>query len=554
MAAVLVIPLLSGCLSFLDDDGDDGRDVRPPSDVDDPSDVRVTGVQVHGGLTDPANALTIQSADGTALSAVVYEPLASEALPDGSEPTFPAVIFVHGFGFSKEMWLCPPMGEPGQPALPDDPCPFENLLQRFAEAGFIAIAYDTRGFGRSEAQVTVVGPAELADLDAVIDHIEDGPYAHNGKTGITGISYGGGHALMGLATNPRIDAAAAHQGWHDLYEALLPGNTPKAEWSALLVGEGTVGSAASLHPSIYGWLLDGVQRTNLDGVEADLDSRSPAGLLEAIDRPLLLCHGMQDTLFTQVDDLWDTHGGFTRTVIHDGGHGVLDPGCWDKTEDWFAFFLRGVDSHVDEWPVLETVDVAGGNSVRFEQPPITTGVQYHLREPQLTQYSPSNVTFTIEQTHPLSNPLSEPGGIWDQTDLPAQAIPHILRQDPSAVFFEAAPLRETAVLIGSASATLDVASAESQAFQVTAQLIHVLPDGDSRIIARGAYSHVPGVTAPHNGSVEIDFSFTKAELAPQSVLVLKLGPNDTSWFLPYPGPFTAQFTGQSTLTLPFYQG
>lgn len=545
IALCLLAPMLSGCLSFLDDDDGTDRDVSPASDVDDASQIRITGVQKHGSLEAP---LTVNGRDGTALSVIAYEPLTQDANPDGSAPSFPTVVFVHGFGLTKEMWTCLPMGEPAPPAGPDEPCPFQDMLQTFAEAGFIAVAYDTRGFGRSGGSVTVVGPDELSDLDAIIDWAAD-QYPANGKVGVTGISYGGGHALMALTTNPKVTTAVSHQGWFDLYEGIAPGNTPKLEWSALLLAEGS--ATGRMHPMVYDWLTAAAQRTNVQEVEGQMDVRSPADLLAMNQKPLLACHGMQETLFPHAQLLWEGHGGFTRAIVHEGGHGHIDPYCWDRTLDWFSFFLRGIDTQVDTWPALETIDASGGNLVSFDPFPEATIEAYYLRDPQLTSYSGSNATFTVSQ-QVANNPVQEPSAVWDQTGQTNQAIPYQMRNDPSATFFEAAPLENSAVLIGSPRLTLEVAAGfENQPWQATAQLIHIGEDG-SRILSRGAYTHVPGTTVDINGTAVIDFHYTKAEMAPGDVLVLKVGGNDMSWFMQYPGNYSVDFTGHSMLEVPFF--
>ncbi|MGB1586067.1 MAG: alpha/beta hydrolase [Thermoplasmatota archaeon] len=553
LALLLIVPMLSGCLSFLEDDEPEPM-IGPASDVDDPSMVTVDGVAVHNHPTDGGGQDRITSFDGTQLPYVIYEPLASRALPDGSQPRFPVVVFVHGFGYSKEMWLCPPMGDPGQPPLPDDPCPFTNLLQKFAEAGIIAVAYDTRGFGQATGQVTVAGEAEMADLDAVIDFVAD-RFPVNGKVGVTGISYGGGHAMHAWAFNPKVTTVAAHQGWVDLYEALLPGNVPKVEWDLALIGQGTATSGAQLHPMVYEWAANGIQRTNLADVEAALDARS---VLDAIatDKPLLICNALQDSLFHQTQDVLDGATGFTRVVVYEGGHGTMDAECWDKTLAWFEYFLRGVDTGVDAWPALETVDASGGDAITFDELPDITLDSYYLREPQLTTYAPSNTTFNVQQ-RALNNPFAEPSVVWDQVGMPNQALPYSMRNDPTAVFFEAGAYSQSEVILGAPSLELVLDGDNQTAFQVAVQLLAVAQDDSSIILSRGAYAHVPGVTPEIDDRITVDLHYTKADLSPGTRLVLKVGGNDASWYLPLlngndlaSSNYDVAFTGHSMLTVP----
>ncbi len=547
---LLLAPAMSGCLSFLDDEPSE-EGIGPAKDVPDPSLIKISGVREWGSLEDPIEVL---AHDGVELSLIAYEPLSQSALPGGGAPTFPVVVFIHGFGLTKEMWLCPPEGDPGPPSM-ENQCVYDNMLQDFANEGFIAVAYDARGFGRSGGEVTVAGQREMRDLDTIIDWAEANT-ATNGKVGVTGISYGGGHALLALTTNPRVDTIAAHQGWFDLYESLAPGNVPKAEWIAALVGEGIIGSGGRMHDDVYGWMQSAAQRSGMAEVRRDLDIRSPADLLGATDKPLLVCMGMQETLFPDIDDFWNTAGGFIRAIVHHGGHGAIDPTCWDATQDWFAFFLRGVDTQVGDWPALQTVDANGGDMISFDPFPEPVWQTYHLRAPQLTEYEGSNATFTIQQRL-LSNPLQEPSAVWDVAGQNNQAIPYSMRfaeNDPTAVFFESARTDTSQVLVGSAELDLHVAPAsQNTAWQVTAQLIHVDIDDSSRILARGAYSHIPGETPTLEGAAPLSFHFTKAEIAPGSMLVLKISANDLSWFAPYQANYSVDFTGHSELRVPFFE-
>jgi hypothetical protein len=54
--------------------------------------------------------------------------------------------------------------------------------------------------------------------------------------------------------------------------------------------------------------------------------------------------------------------------------------------------------------------------------------------------------------------------------------------------------------------------------------------------------------------LELRFHWTKADFAPGDCMVLKLGANDESMFLPLAANYDVDFTGHSTLELPFFQG
>lgn len=527
----LLVPTLSGCLSFLsDEDGADDGGVRPADVGYDASAIKVNGVAVHEA--------EIESFDGTMLSAIIYEPLSRAALPNGSAPTWPVVVMLHGWGFAKEQWTHLPMGvEEGQPPV--------DLMDRFARAGFLTVAYDARGFGRSGGTTTVAGPLEMADLDAVIQYTED-HFAASGLVGVTGTSYGGGQSLLGLVKNPRITTAASHYGWMDLYDGVLPGNVPKLEWAQFLyligvAGTGVAGSGGMLTQ----WYTSLYTREGLDDIHAAMDARSAEARLPHTLKPAFLCQGMQETLFPQQDRVVEAAAGFTRSYVFTGGHSALHEPCWDRTIDWFRFWLRGIDTEVDAWPALETVDASDDEKwVKYDPWPPTRQETYYLRDGLLGDFAASNSTFTIEQ-RPFANPFNEPAVVWESLGAPTNAIPEQFRQDPAGVWFYGEPMEESQSLVGAPVLTLQVENGTAPPFQVVGNL-YKQSEGRLQLLSRGAFAALDADDI-QNDTVALRFDWVKADLVPGDALALKLAPNDPSMYMPLLANYEVTFTGHSSM-------
>src|SRR5688572_1801849 len=256
-AVLLALPLTAGCLDVFDRDGGEGDQdpLTSPADVGyAPESVAVTGVA--------KGSLTIPSFDETALSTVLYRPLTDDTLPDGAPIPWGVVVFLHGWGFFKDQFqgAAGVSGAPAQASAAAGQVPYgPDQMQLFAEQGLIAVAYDARGFGRSGGTATVAGPAEMADLDAVLDHVAE-HYPTSGRVGLIGTSYGGGQAFQAWADDPRVVTAVPIYGWVDLYDGLLQGDVPKAHWAALLTAGGTAGGKGP-NPTVAAWLQKGVART-----------------------------------------------------------------------------------------------------------------------------------------------------------------------------------------------------------------------------------------------------------------------------------------------------
>jgi pimeloyl-ACP methyl ester carboxylesterase len=530
---LLLVPLLAGCFGS----APAPREVMPGDPGYDAATIAVEAVRVH--------SLNIPASDGVMLSTVVYEPLSGDAMPDGSAPRWPVVIFLHGWGFSKEMFQYLPMDE-GEGERPVD------VLQRFAQAGILAVAYDARGFARSGGEVTVAGPAEMNDLATVIDFVA-GRFRTTGGVGLAGNSYGAGMAYLAWANEPRVTAVAAHQGWVDLYQGVAPGNVPKLEWLQVLFGLGAAASQGRVHPMLFDWYTQFYTRDDLPRVQREMAPRGVAtagGGIEQATKPLFVCQGMQETLLPQADMAWGGAGGFVRARVPMGGHSSVDADCWNMTLEWFKFFLLGIDTKVDEWPFLWTVDARTGDTrpVAYDTKPASADATWWLREGFLAA-GPSPATFTIEQRL-VSNPLHEPSVLLDVLGQPPSSIPSQFRQDPAAVTFKGDAL-EGLTILGAAQLHLRLANGTSPPFQVVATLAVENDLGRQQVLTQGAFAAL-GEEHVATGEVVVRLNWVKADLQPGDRLVLAVSANDPNTYMPLFADFDAVFTGESRLDVPFF--
>jgi predicted acyl esterase len=510
-----------------------------PADVGyDPTTIHVTGFS--------AENVTLVSWDGiTKLSAVAYVPQTQDLLPNGGQVRFPLAVFVHGWGQEKESYEGQKATVPGAPVPADGGA---NRLKQFALGGIVAVAYDARGFGKSDGQATVAGPAEMQDLDAVID-FATARYATSGRVGVIGASYGGGHAYQAWAKDPKVTTAVAMYGWVDLYNALIPQNVPKLEWAQFLYAYGATGAQGSYDPLIHTWYQQLYTRSDLGTVRRQMDERSVLPAMGSVHKPLLVCQGMQESLFPQVDQAWSAAGGFTRAIVFTGGHGASDPTCWARALAWFQFFLAGYDMKVDQWPALETVDASGlGGTYAYTAFPTATTRTYHPRLTDLDEGSGTGATFTIQQRL-ASNPLEEPAALWDQSGMPTEVLPAELRQDPAASFFTSHAVEGTHVLVGEPHLRLHPKESATP-YQLAATLYLVHTNGQSQLLSRGAAAAL-NQTDVKDGFLDVPMTWTRAATSPGDKLQLKVSGNDPSWWMPLLADYTVTFDGQSTFDVPF---
>ena len=172
---------------------------------------------------------------------------------DGSGPTAPTIVLVHGFNNSKANIL-----EYG-----------EGLHQQFN-----LVAFDMRNRGRSTGTQTTAGVLEQKDLRAIIDWVER--EKHPAHLGVLGNSLGAATAMAEARDDPRVEALAL-----DSMHTRL-----RYQVEARLTQKG--------HPAYPGtWAIFlGIRiRTGLD--VGSIDAADEIG--EMGDRPILLTHGTADT-------------------------------------------------------------------------------------------------------------------------------------------------------------------------------------------------------------------------------------------------------------------
>ncbi len=274
--------------------------------------------------------------DGTRLSAALYVPK--------REGPFPALVMVHSWMLSR--WQC------------------HLYAPYFASEGYVILAYDCRGWGSSQGQVSCADPdLEIRDLEDAIDWLfeQSGLPLKEGALGVTGISYGGGHSFLIASRDPRVTAVVPINGWTDLRESLLPQGSLKIFWGLLLLL--TASWATRLNPrnALYRWTgVMLLRRGDKDAFDEDMRRRSRIHDVEGIETPMLIVGSWNDDLFepNQMMRFYERLNAPKMLYIANGVHG-LDAGfgprgagreIWLLTRRWFDYWLKGEDNGVLEEP------------------------------------------------------------------------------------------------------------------------------------------------------------------------------------------------------------
>ncbi|MEV6394351.1 alpha/beta fold hydrolase [Streptomyces sp. NPDC051907] len=246
--------------------------------------------------------------------------------------------------------------------------------RKLADAGYVVVSYNSRGFWQSGGRIEVAGPPDVADASKVIDWALANTPADPDRVGMAGVSYGAGISLLAAAHDKRIKAVAALSGWGDLIESIYSGRTQHLQAALMLSGAGYLtGRPSAELQEVMGDFLG----SNLAKEQQMIDwgrKRSPATYLDQINAngaAIMLGNAWGDSLFppNQYAAFYEKLTGPKRLEFRPGDHATaegsgllgLPNDTWTSAHRWFDHHLKGLDNGVDrEQPVRLKSRSSGG--------------------------------------------------------------------------------------------------------------------------------------------------------------------------------------------------
>lgn len=246
--------------------------------------------------------------------------------------------------------------------------------KKLADAGYVVVSYNSRGFWQSGGEIEVGGPEDVADASRVIDWTLRNTPADPDKVGMAGVSYGAGISLLAAGHDKRVKAVAALSGWSDLVESIYSGRTQHVQASALLGGAGylTGRPSAELQRILKHFLASDLDQE--DEMIAWGAKRSPATHLDRINSngaAVMLGNAWGDTIFppNAYAAFYEKLKGPKRLEFRPGDHATaeatglfgLPNDTWTNTRRWFDRYLKGERNGIDqEQPVQLKSRSTGG--------------------------------------------------------------------------------------------------------------------------------------------------------------------------------------------------
>lgn len=282
----------------------------------------------------------IEGDGGTVLKANVVTPAGS----DGRQ-TYPVIVLPTSWGMPQIEYLA--------------------QAQKLADAGYVVVSYNARGFWQSGGEIETAGPPDIADASKVIDWALANTPADPDRVGMAGVSYGAGISLLASAKDKRIKAVVALSGWADLIDSIYSGRTQHLQAAAVLSGLGHLTGRPSAELQ---QIMTDFMTSNLAAEQAMIEwgkVRSAATYVDEINAngaAIMLGNAWGDSIFppNQYADFYESLSVPKRLEFRPGDHATaegtgllgLPNDTWESAHRWFDHHLKGADNGVDrEQPV-----------------------------------------------------------------------------------------------------------------------------------------------------------------------------------------------------------
>jgi predicted acyl esterase len=349
---------------------------------------------------------TIHAAPGVVLHADGYFPV-----PRHDGERFPLVVLPNSWGMPQEEYL--------------------SRCKIFAERGYVAYEYETRGWWNSTGEIDCAGPKDWADSSAVLDHVlaeADQFHINASQVAFAGISYGAGLTLFAAALDPRVKAGLVLSGWNNITQAFYTNETPNEVWGGLLMTLAKlVGKPSANLTAIWKDLND---HEHIAEMMAWTAVRSPERLLAAFNAkrvPLFISSNFLDRLFKpqMMLHFFERLTVPKQLLLNVGIHAepeILQNGdpngfIWSEATAFLDHFLKGIDNDVMDKPAVrmqlgktvtgkeyvpfKTWPSAAVNAATFKLTPRGGkhygGLEPVARRPAAAAAVPANVTETLDK-------------------------------------------------------------------------------------------------------------------------------------------------------------
>ncbi|MEV6759613.1 CocE/NonD family hydrolase [Streptomyces sp. NPDC051105] len=224
-----------------------------------------------------------------------------------------------------------------------------GMIPRWTLGGYAVLTYSQRGLARSDGEIHVAGPQDVADGVEILNWLSALEGVDEDRIGCFGASYGAGTSLLLAAEDPRVKAVAGASAWGDLFTSLFENGTRHIKAFEALVALFHEERCSAEFQNIIKKIRDNVID---DEVKEFARLRSPMQHLKTYnDRklPVLMTTYWHETIFSvpAVVDLFTKLQGPKSLLVQIGDHGNGElPGLFGAISKPTEMTYRWMDHHL----------------------------------------------------------------------------------------------------------------------------------------------------------------------------------------------------------------
>ncbi|MER7486147.1 CocE/NonD family hydrolase [Streptomyces sp. NPDC126497] len=224
-----------------------------------------------------------------------------------------------------------------------------GTIPRWTLGGYAVLTYSQRGLARSEGEIQVAGPQDVADGVEILNWLTGLEGVDADRIGCFGASYGAGTSLLLAAQDPRVKVVAGTSAWGDLFASLFENGTRHIKAFEALVALFHEERCSAEFQNIIKKVRDNVID---DEVKEFASLRSPIQHLKTYnDRklPVLMTTYWHETIFSvpAVIDLFTKLQGPKSLLVQIGDHGNGElPGLFGTISKPTEMTYRWMDHHL----------------------------------------------------------------------------------------------------------------------------------------------------------------------------------------------------------------
>jgi len=410
--------------------------------------------------------------DGTILDCTKFIPQST------LKNNFPAVIFLHGFGGSKNEML-----------------PFAENLAKY---GYCAFTYSMRGQGNSTGYSNLISRTEMYDLIEVIKYVKGDQAVDTGKVCLTGSSQGGIISFMAACFGAGVSCIVADLSSPEFASSWIENGSVKMTLFWSLNYDSSIVRYSKIAMKFKKWIL-GDKKKNWNNLARYLPKdRDFAARVKDLKTPILISNSWQDKFFNANGILKSSASIFTPFKIYlgaVGGHGsdtTLSESVYHSSiiEKWIEYRLYGIENGIagiDRFTYASSIEPVNYNHWSFNRfssdiwpPSGTTSLRFYFHP---FKKLASEINLSKTDTVSFLNDVNDGVKMLDVIKTGFTGSDFDSKFVKTYIFFETDVLNDDLVMAGSPAVNL-VYSSNADICQYNFQIWEVSPDGQMNFVTR----------------------------------------------------------------------